>query len=182
MAQPNRSHSSYHSRDCSTFQSTVYQLVNTNSALHITYEGVKNEGLVSSNTSCDGVAINGLSHPLGFQSIRWWLAEILASIVLVASLIGIIIMVIHYRGQKPEDIHLPLQLSLNGLVALLSTICRVALMIPVASVISQEVWMWLYESHKDSINHHQLRDLELSDEASQSAWGSFKFLLQTRRK
>ena len=101
------SHSSYHSRNSSTYQSIVYQLVNTNSAPHITNEGVKNEGLVSLNTSCDDVAIDGLSRPLGFRSIRWWLVEILASIMSVASLIGIIIVVIHYRGQRPEDIRLP---------------------------------------------------------------------------
>ena len=176
------SYSSHYSKDSSTYQSTVYQPVNTNSAPHITSEGVKNESFVSSNTGCDSVAIDGLSRPLGFRSIRWWLVEILASIVSVAALITIIIIVIYYRGRGLEDIRLPSQLNLNSLVALLSTICRVALMIPVASVISQEVWTWLYESHEDSINHRQLQDLELSDEASRSAWGSFKFLLQTRRK
>ena len=45
-----------------------------------------------------------------------------------------------------QDVGLPSGLTLNGLIALLSTIARVALMVPVASVLSQEVWLWLSEA------------------------------------
>lgn len=173
-------HYPYHSQDSTTYQSTDYQPVNTSPVPHATPKGVGNESIISPKYGV--VTINGRSRPLGFRSIRWWLMEILASVMSVAPFIGIVIVVTHYQGRGLEDINLPSPLNLNGLVALLSTVCRVALMIPVASVISQEVWTWFYGPNRDSTNRRQLRDLELSDEASRSAWGSFKFLLQGRRK
>lgn len=102
--------------------------------------------------------------------------------VSMISFLAIIIVIIQYRDSDVETIRLPLQLNLNGLMTILSTVCKIALMIPIASVISQKVWTWFFASHKESIKNRQLRDLELSDEASRSAWDSFKFLLQFKRK
>ena len=167
------SHFASYSEDNVSDRSKIYQLANTASASHMADDDVKDE---------NDLTIFNLSRPLGLRSVRWWLMEILASIVSVISFLGIVVVVIHYRGPGIENTHLPLQLTLNGMVAILSTICRVALMIPVASVISQEVWTWLYKSDEKSFNHRQLRDLEISDEASRSAWGSFRFVLQMRRK
>lgn len=105
----------------------------------------------------------------------------MATLVSIASFVAIVVVARKYRGQGLQDVHLPSQLSLNGLIALLSTVCRIALMIPVESAISQEVWTWLYGTRVGN-NRRQLRDLEISDEASRGAWGSFRFLLQARRK
>lgn len=62
-----------------------------------------------------------------------------------------------------QEVNLPSSLDLNGLIALLSTVNWVVFMVPVASVLSQEVWTWLYESKAGPRRRRQLRDLELSD-------------------
>ena len=173
-------HYSYVSQGSTNYSSTAYQPVDTRATPHITYhEGTKTDGFGPG--ASPEVIIDGRSRPLGFRSLRWWWPELLATLVSVASFIAIVIVVRHYRGQGLQDVHLPSQLNLNGLVALLSTVCRIALMIPVGSALSQEVWTWFYGA-RSGIHRRQLRDLELSDEASRSAWGSFLFLFQTRRK
>ena len=82
-----------------------------------------------------------------------------------------------------QDVGLPSGLTLNGLIALLSTIARVALMVPVASVLSQEVWLWLSEAQAIPTSHRaQLQDLEYSDAASRGAVGSLLILRHVRRR
>lgn len=180
MAHPNTHHYSHNSQVSSAYESTAYQPVNTSAASHVIHEPFKNEGYGPTQY---GVGVSdGRPRPLGMRSLRWWIVEISASVVSLASFVAICVVVEHYRGRGLQDVNLPSQLNLNGLVALLSTVCRVALMIPVASVISQEVWLWLYGFNGGQTNRRQLRHLALSDEASRSAWGSFIFLLQSRRK
>lgn len=88
----------------------------------------------------EGFAMEGHSRPLSLlRSLRWWLVEIFASLISVASFIATVSVVKHYQGQGVQEVNLPSSLNLNGLIALLSTVNRVALMVPVASVLSQEV-------------------------------------------
>ena len=94
----------------------------------------------------------------------------------MASLIALIVLMCNYRGRSLEQVELPVTLTLNGLVAILSTINRAALMVPVGSVLSQEVWLWLSgSSNKSAHQRSRLRDLEPSDIASRGAWGSLIF-------
>ena len=111
-----------------------------------------------------------------FPELRWWLPEILASILSLISFISLVVLIWHYQGQSLDGLRLPGSLTLNGLVSIIATINRAALMIPVGSIMSQEVWLWL------SKRRGRLADLELSDEASRGAWGSAKFLLQPRKR
>ena len=114
--------------------------------------------------------------------MRWWLPEMFASLLSVASTISLIMLVRSYHGRPLQDLNLTSHLTLNGLVALLSTINRAALMVPIGSVMSQEVWLWLCQTRKGLPSHGQLGDLELSDAASRGTWGSFLFLLKARRR
>ena len=118
-----------------------------------------------------------------FSELRWWLPEIFATVLSVASLIALIVLVWNYRGRSLDKLHLPASLTLNGLVAILSTINRAALMVPVGSVLSQEVWLWLSGSSNRSAHQlGRLRDLETSDNASRGAWGSLIFLLNPKKR
>ena len=96
-----------------------------------------------------------------FSSLLWWWPECLAAIVSIISFAGIVAIAQHYRGIGIQQVGLPSGLTLNGLIALLSTIARAALLIPVASALSQEAWLWLAKGQRA-----QLRDLKVSDDAS----------------
>lgn len=85
-----------------------------------------------------------------------------AILISLGALAFIIAIARHYRGQGVQKIKLPSGLTLDGLIALLSTLARAALMVPVASVLSQEAWLLLSDTKRKKIGHSQLRDLELS--------------------
>ena len=117
------------------------------------------------------------------SDLRWWVPEIFATVLSVASLIALIALVWNYQGRSLDQSHLPASLTLNGLVAIISTINRAALMVPVGSVMSQEVWLWLSSRSNSSARHGgRLKDLEISDSASRGAWGSVVFLLTPNRR
>jgi hypothetical protein len=114
--------------------------------------------------------------------LRWWFPEILASIISVASLLSAVIVLRHYDGLGLNDLNLPKSLTLNGIVAVIATVNRVALMVPVGSAMSQEVWLWFSSvAHKGTCRSRFL-DLDLSDAASRGAWGSLVFLFVARRR
>lgn len=112
--------------------------------------------------------------------LRWWLPEILASILSVASLLSIIIVLRVYNGRGLAELNLPASLTLNGIVAAIATITRVCLMVPVGSAMSQEAWLWFSASQQRGSARSRLIDLDLSDSASRGAWGSIVFLFFAR--
>ncbi len=86
------------------------------------------------------------------------------------------------RVHSLNQIDLPRSIGLNGLVALLSTVNRVALMVPVGSAMSQEVWLWFSSTRRRPVCRARLRDLESSDAASRGAWGSLLLLFRARTR
>ena len=116
------------------------------------------------------------------SSLRWWLPEILAALCAVTAFAAIVGVARHYRGHSIQGVGLPSGLTLNGLIALLSTTARAAILIPVASALSQEVWLWLSRERRQVARHAKIRDLQVSDEASRGAWGSLLFLRHFRRR
>ena len=82
-------------------------------------------------------------------------------IVSIASFAGIVAIAQHYRGHGVQEVGLPSGLTLNGLIALLSTIAQAAMLFPVASSISQEAWLWFSKDGRARV-----RDLKVSDDAS----------------
>lgn len=118
-----------------------------------------------------------------YTSLRWWWPEVLAALCALSALAAIVGVVRHYRGQRVDRVGLPqMSISLNGLIALLSTIFRAALLIPVASALSQDVWLCLSEGPRGPAGRGQLRDLEISDDASRGAWGSLLLLRHFRKR
>ena len=111
-------------------------------------------------------------------TLRWWLPELLCSLVSILSFISTVIVAHVYNGKSSQNLGLPDGLSLNGLISILSTINRATLMVPVGSVMSQELWLWLSSKRRRKGHHAVLGDLEKSDAASRGAWGSLVFLLR----
>jgi len=116
--------------------------------------------------------------------LRWWRPEILATSISVAAFITLVAVLWSVDGRAQQYLTFPHSISfkLNALVALLSSISRGALMVPIGSVMSQEVWIWLSERKKGSSRYGQLLDLELSDAASRGSLGSLQFLFRARRR
>lgn len=117
-------------------------------------------------------------------SLRGWWPEILAALCALIALAALVALVRYYRGRSidwpsPDSQYNP---SLNGLIALLSTIARAALLIPVASALSQDVWLCLSDGSRGLAGRGQLRDLEISDDASRGAWGSVLLLRHFRKR
>lgn len=113
---------------------------------------------------------------------RWWLPEIIASILSIASLLSIVIVLRIYDGQSLNDLNLPYSLTLNGIIAVIATLNRVALMVPVGSAMSQEAWLWFSPVNQRQNCRSRLRDIELSDAACRGVWGSLTFLFVARRR
>lgn len=116
------------------------------------------------------------------SDLRWWLPEIFGAFFAAASLVCTVIVLRKYQGRNLQDVHLPHLLNLNGLIAILATISRAALTVPVSSVLSQEYWLWLSSTSKSPKSYPSLMDLEYSDSASRGAWGSLRFIYKTRRR
>lgn len=135
-------------------------------------------GLIKSSPASDA----SRTKPSRSSFLRWWFPEILASIISIASLLATVIVLRHYDGLGLNDLNLPNSLTLNGIIAAIATLNRVALMVPVGSAMSQEVWLWFSSvAHKDTCRSRFL-DLNLSDAASRGAWGSLVFLFVARRR
>ncbi|KAI0471148.1 hypothetical protein F4859DRAFT_505064 [Xylaria cf. heliscus] len=101
--------------------------------------------------------------------IRWWYLDIIAVTISFASLGAIIGILVAYNG-KPQSSWPSDVLTINGLVAILATICRGSLMVSVASVLSQEKW------NRFAGSKNTLDEFSLFDEASKGCWGSFKLI------
>ena len=116
------------------------------------------------------------------RHLRWWIPEIFASLLSITTLTALIIVVRTYDGRGLQHIDLPSSLTLNGLVAVLSTINRVALMVPIGSAMSQETWLWFSEYKWKSTRYARLHNLERLDSASRGAWGSVLLLFNAERR
>lgn len=121
-------------------------------------------------------------HPPALTFFRWWLPEILASVLSIASILVIAIVLRVYNGRSLDDLNLPKYLTLNGLVAAIATFDRVFLIVPVGSAISQEAWLWFAHNDGCANPESRLRDLNLSDAASRGAWGSLIFIFYTPKR
>ncbi|KAI1757017.1 hypothetical protein F4782DRAFT_525785 [Xylaria castorea] len=104
-----------------------------------------------------------------WQPLRWWW-EVIAIIICIASTAGLVALLKSIDNTPLRQWNLPIQP--NSAVASLTTINKVALLVPAASCISQLKW-----SHFASAPR-KLADLQLFDGASRGPWGSLVFLLQ----
>jgi hypothetical protein len=101
--------------------------------------------------------------------LHWWYLDIIAAATSLASLAAIIGVLLAYDGKSQEEWASDV-LTINGLVAILATVCRGTFMTTVASILSQEKW------NRFSGSTNKFEDFVLFDEASRGLLGSLRLL------
>ncbi|KAL1967365.1 hypothetical protein VTN77DRAFT_3149 [Rasamsonia byssochlamydoides] len=101
-----------------------------------------------------------------------WLFEVLSCLISIVALIGIVILLQRYDQQPAPQ--WPLGITLNTVLAFLTTVSKAAFAYPVLVALSQMKWNW-YATQK-----RPLSDFEAFDEASRGSLGSIKLLIATK--
>lgn len=115
-----------------------------------------------------------------FSSVAWtyaledtWLLDIAALICSAASLFAVALLLGHYDGKtRPDWQHV----SLNTIVALLSTVGKACALLPISRGIGQLKWIWFAEKERT------LLELRTFDDASRGVIGSAQLLWKQRAR
>lgn len=113
------------------------------------------------------------SKPRAIKS-SWWWWEIGSAAVGVVCM-GLIALILSKSDGMLLDAW-PLQIKPNSLIAVLTTVGKAAMLVPVTACISQLKWR-----HFGGVKAAQpLRDLQLFDDASRGPWGALLLLINLR--
>jgi hypothetical protein len=99
---------------------------------------------------------------------RFWIAEILWCVVGLGSGAAIITVLAQHNGQRAPK--WPLGISLNTVLALLASVAKASLLIPVVEGLGQLRWIWF------SRRARPVDDFELFDSATRGTLGSLRLL------
>ncbi|KAI0442941.1 hypothetical protein F4803DRAFT_575063 [Xylaria telfairii] len=98
----------------------------------------------------------------------WWWWEIGAAVLSITSLVLLFVLLSKSDGRRLQSWSLPIQP--NSLIAVLTTVAKTSMMVPVASCLSQLKWRhFIYQPRP-------LNEFQVMDDASRGPWGSFIFL------
>ena len=98
-----------------------------------------------------------------------WLPEIMSFLFAVIAFLAIVIL-LAVRKDKPLP-NWPSLIGINSLVAILSSVLRIALLFPIGECVSELKWMWF-------ANPQPVSDFDRFDSASRGPWGALKILLE----
>ncbi|KAK3900406.1 hypothetical protein C8A05DRAFT_45743 [Staphylotrichum tortipilum] len=119
------------------------------------------------------------SEILGALPLQCWLPEgaqpYAHCSAAVACLVALVSVLIAYDGQPQESWPSGI-LTLNGLVALLATLCRTFFMVTIAATLTQGKWNQLSLRHDSEDTCYRLQDFALFDEAAKGPLGSIQLL------
>lgn len=104
--------------------------------------------------------------------VKRWLLEIISWLI-SAVCMGVIVGVLLYLEGDKLPI-LPLGLTLNAYIAVLSKIASAALLLPASEALGQLKWSWFQGDSK------KMWDFEIFDNASRGPWGSILLLIRTK--
>ena len=92
----------------------------------------------------------------------WWLPELLSALVGIVVIVALCVVLKKYDGKETPGgtVVTGVNITLNTLVSILSTIGKAALLLPVSECISQSKWRWYHKGHRS------LGDLDTFDKAS----------------
>ena len=113
---------------------------------------------------------------------RWWVWELagaLVSLLATICLLGLLIQ----ADQRPLQTWVVgnTHLTLNTVVAVLSTAMRSGLMLIVAGALNQSMWNWFATNNYATERiGRPLRDLEIFGEAAANVWNSLRLLYRTK--
>lgn len=102
----------------------------------------------------------------------WWLLELLSVLVGIASIVALCALLKNRDGKAAPrtNVVAGVDITLNTIVAILSTVGRATLLLAVSECISQLKWTWYLNKHRP------LEDLDTFDNASRGAWGGLVLL------
>lgn len=118
------------------------------------------------------------------STLNAWSWEIVL-LIFAAGLLASVFVALGQQDGKPSqgwalpknfeslNLALPRNLSLNTLVAILSTFLRASMVATAASIISQGKWVWYWDK---TVPARPLRNLQHFEDASRGIWGSIKLL------
>ncbi|KAK8880212.1 hypothetical protein PGQ11_001506 [Apiospora arundinis] len=106
------------------------------------------------------------------RSVFWWYTEFAWLLIGFLGLAGVLAVLGMY-DKKPTP-RWPLGITINSLVALLTSLSRLAFMVPLVQGMSQLKWVWF------SSKPRPLSDFQLYDEASRGPWGGLKILFKLK--
>ena len=100
----------------------------------------------------------------------WWLVELLSASIGIVAIVALDILLNHYRNREAPlgNTVFSVNITLNTLISILSTISKAALLLPVSACISQLKWQWYHRSHRP------LDDIDTFDKASRGPWVSLQ--------
>lgn len=103
--------------------------------------------------------------------LKSWAPETSCCLLTVMILVALAVVLSMY-DRKPLP-QWPLGLTLNTIVALLATLCRSLIVIPIAEGISQLKWNWF------AVHQRSIRSLYIFDQASRGPWGALRLIFTT---
>ncbi|KAI6715025.1 hypothetical protein JHW43_002391 [Diplocarpon mali] len=107
-----------------------------------------------------------------------WSYELVASLIAVATLAGLVITLARFDGRQYRQ--WKWMFTLNGIVAILSTVCHTAIMVPLGSAISQAAWLYYLPADPNRLKLRDLDHFETFNDASRGVFGSVRLLWQVR--
>lgn len=97
-------------------------------------------------------------------SLRIWKWELVSLLISYLSFMAIIAVLAAFQGKLLSS--WGGLISINAIIAILATIFKAALVLPVTEGISQLKWLWLFQEQRSLV------DVDRYDQASRGAWGS----------
>ena len=112
----------------------------------------------------------------------WWAWELLSAAVSVLAMIGLFALLLQADKRQQESWTIGnTQLTLNTLVAVISTIMRSSLLLSVAGSLNQSAWNWFAAKNKGmNLKGKPLKDLEVFSDAAANSLNSMKLLYRTK--
>jgi hypothetical protein len=111
-------------------------------------------------------------YTLSGNVVKRWLLEIISWIISSVCMGAIVVVLLYLEGDKLPT--LPLGLTLNAYIAVLSKIASAALLLPASEALGQLKWSWFQGDSK------KMWDFEIFDNASRGPWGSILLLIRTK--
>lgn len=111
----------------------------------------------------------------------WWIPEMLGSLLSLSSFASMVVVLKFFDNRTSASLHLPLQLTPNGLIAIIATLNRAFLTAPVASAIMQDMWLYFATEGSRAVSRGRLKDLESWSNAASGPLGSLMFFSRMRR-
>ena len=111
----------------------------------------------------------------------WWAWEIVAAVLSMSAVVALVVVLgdADQQQQRPWLID-DTQLTLNTIIAIISTVLRATLLVMVSGALNQGSWNWFARTQHEVELGRPLEDLNIFGEAANSTWASLKLLYRTR--